>query len=333
LPEFVEIPESAQEPKPLFPDLPGFPLVREVREWVSKNPTYKWRGHTHTMPNKTDLVEFVGMFEMPMGTEAPCPCCTPNHTKFRLGVIGWFPETQLVRLMGRYCFRRLNPEGYELAVRRLEERQGRASTIAYLTANLHKKADAKRSAELVLGLADHLDDLQDQLGERVRQKLGIDLWQAVRDGGQLKLVTETARGAFNTTYATVSGYRLIDPARKKLAPALRTAIKVLDSIPYFDITSSSDAERAKAARLFGKGLGLLREAFEDIDELRRFVSLQATATIRNWSLQENAPARIYIRREGQSIFIGRAADEAREIRLKPIIDAPVPSLPTIAMTS
>ena len=134
-------------------------------------------------------------------------------------------ETQCIRLMGRYCFRRLNPEGYELAFRRFEERQGRASTIAYLTANLHKKADAKRSAELALGLAEHLDDLQDQLGERVRQKLGIDLWQAVRDGGQLKLVTETARGAFNTTYATVSGYRLIDPARKKLAPALRTAIK------------------------------------------------------------------------------------------------------------
>jgi hypothetical protein len=63
LPEFVEIPERAQEPKPLFPDLPGFPLVREVREWVSKNPTYMWRGHTHTMPSKTDMVEFVGMFE------------------------------------------------------------------------------------------------------------------------------------------------------------------------------------------------------------------------------------------------------------------------------
>jgi hypothetical protein len=333
LAEFVDVPDSAREPKLLFPDLPEFPLVREIREWVSKNPTYMWRGHTHTMPGKTEPVEFVGMFEMPPGIEAPCPCCTPNHTKFRFGVVGWFPETGFVRLMGTHCFRRLNPEGYKLAVRRLEERQGRASTIAYLIANLHKKSEAKRSAELARDLAEHLDNLQDQLGERVRQKLGIDLWQAVRDAGELKLVTETARGAFNTTYATVSGYRLIDPARKKLAPRLLMAIRALDTIPHFDIPSASDAERSKAARLFGKGLNLLREAFEDIDDLRRFVSLQSTATIRNWSLQDGAPARIYIRRDGQSIFLGKSADDAREIRLKPVIDSPLPTLPAIAMTS
>ena len=56
-----------------------------------------------------------------------------------------------------------------------------------------------------LSILPNLDELQLQLGERVRQKLGIDLWQAVRDGGQLKLVTETARGTFNTTYGTVAG--------------------------------------------------------------------------------------------------------------------------------
>jgi hypothetical protein len=292
-----------------------------------------WRGHTHTMPGKTEPVEFVGMFEMPPGVEAPCPCCTPNHTKFRLGVVGWFPATGFIRLMGTHCFKRLNPEGYKLAVRRLEERQGRASTVAYLLANLYKKADAKQSAWLALPFAEHLDDLQDQLGERVRQKLGIDLWQAVRDGGQLKLAAGTGRSAVNTNYATVSGYRLVDPARKKLAPSLRTAIKAFDSIPHFDIPSASDAERSAAARLFSKGLNLLREVLEDIDDLRRFVSVQSTATIRNWSLQDNAPARIYMRREGQSIFIGEAEDQAREIRLKPVVDAAIPSLPVIITTS
>jgi hypothetical protein len=333
LAEFIDVPDSAREPKPLFPDLPGFALVREVREWVSTNPTYMWRGHTHTMPGKTEPVEFVGMFEMPRGVEAPCPCCTPNHTKFRFGVVGWFPETGFIRLMGTHCFRRLNPEGFELAVRRLEERQGRASTIAFLLANLHKKGDAKRAAWLALPLAEHLDDLQYQLGERVRQMLGIDLWQAVRDGGQLKLAAGTGRSAVNTNYATVSGYRLVDPARKKLTPRLEAALKAFDAIPHFDIPTANDAERSNAARLFGKGLNLLREALEDIDELRRFVSVQSTATIRNWSLQDNAPAQIYMRREGQSVFIGETEDQAREIRLKPVVDAPIPSLPVIVTTS
>jgi hypothetical protein len=333
LAEFVDVPDSAREPKPLFPDLPGFALVREVREWILKNPTYLWRGHTHTMPGKTEPVEFVGMFEMLPGALAPCPCCTPHYTKFRFGVVGWFPETGFIRLMGTHCFRRLNPEGYKLAERRLEERQGRASTVAYLVANLHKKAEAKQTAWLAMPFAEHLDTLQDLLGERIRQKLGIDLWQAVRDGGQLKLAVGTGRSAVNANYATVSGYRLVDPARKKLAPSLRTAIKAFDAIPHFDIPSASDAERAAAAKLFGKGLSLLREVLGDIDDLRRFVSVLSTATIRNWSLQENAPARIYIRREGLKILIGETAEQAREIRLKPVIDAPIPSPPDIVTTS
>jgi hypothetical protein len=319
-------------PKPIFPELPDFSLVREVREWVLKNQTFDWRGHTHTEPAKTEPVEFVGMFEMPLGVEAPCPCCTPNHTKFRQGVIGWFPETQCIRLMGRHCFRRLNPEGYNTAIRRLEERQGRAATIGFLTANLHKKAEAKHAAEEAMALAQHLDDLQEQLGEKVRNVLGVDLWQAVRDGGQLKLETETQQGAFNTVYATVSGYRLIDPARKKLVPALHAAIKAFDAIGYFDVKVATDAERTNAARLFSRGLGIIRETFEDIMEFRQFLSVQTTATIRNWAQQENAPARLYIRREGLSILVGRSVEKAREIRLKPVVDVPVPLLPSITTT-
>lgn len=330
--ELIDIPESARVPKPLFPELPDFSLVREVREWVLKNQTFDWHGHTHTEPAKTEPVEFVGMFEMPLGVEAPCPCCTPNHTKFRQGVIGWFPETQCIRLMGRHCFRRLNPEGYNTAIHRLEERQGRAASIAFLTANLHKKDEAKRAAETAIPLAQHLDDLQEQLGERVRNVLGVDLWQAVRDGGQLKLATGTERGTFNTIYATVSGYRLIDPARKKLVPALLAAIKAFDAIGYFDVKAANDAERAKAARLFSRGLSILRETFEDIMDFRRFVSIQSTATIRNWAQQENAPGRLYIRRDGLNIFIGRSDKEAKEIRLKSVVDLSVPPLPSITTT-
>lgn len=183
-----------------------------------------------------------------------------------------------------------------------------------------------------MALAQHLDDLQEQLGEKVRNVLGVDLWQAVRDGGQLKLETETQQGAFNTVYATVSGYRLIDPARKKLVPALHAAIKAFDAIGYFDVKVATDAERTNAARLFSRGLGIIRETFEDIMEFRQFLSVQTIATIRNWAQQENAPARLYIRREGLSILVGRSVEKAREIRLKPVVDVPVPLLPSITTT-
>jgi hypothetical protein len=85
--------------------------------------------------------------------------------------------------MGEHCFKSLNPEGYERARQRMDERQGRRATVAYLTANLHKKDDARRAIGAVMPLAEHLDDLQMILGERLRIKLGIDLWQHLRDGG------------------------------------------------------------------------------------------------------------------------------------------------------
>jgi hypothetical protein len=79
-------------------------------------------------------------------------------------------------------------------------------------------------------LAEHLDDLQMILGERLRTKLGINLWQHLREGGNLKVATETRQGTFNTTYAFVAGYRLVDPSRKKLVPTLQTALRVFEKI-------------------------------------------------------------------------------------------------------
>jgi hypothetical protein len=333
--EFVEIPEAAKIPKPLFQELPSFALVREVQQWVNEgNATYNWRGHTHTTPDVSDPVEFIGLFTLPKGTEAPCPCCTPNHTKFGKGVVGWFEKSHCIRLMGEHCFKRLNPEGYERARQRMDERQGRRSTIAYLIANLHKKDDARRAIEIAMPLAEHLDDLQMILGERLRIKLGIDLWQHLRDGGNLKVTTETRQGAFNTSYAFVAGYRLVDPARKKLVPTLQTAIRTFDKIGLpAGIISGSDREREAASRLFGHGLRLARDMFFDLADLRELVSISSTATIRNWSIQPGAAASIYIRRiDDLNLLVGKTEEAAARITLRPAISMIIPSLPEISLT-
>jgi hypothetical protein len=319
----------------MFPELPSFALVREVQQWVGDgNASYNWRGHTHTTPDIDDPVEFIGLFTLPKGVEAPCPCCTPNHTKFGKGVVGWFEKSHCIRLMGEHCFKRLNPEGYERARQRMEERQGRRATIAYLTANLHKKDDARRAIEAAMPLAEHLDDLQMILGERLRIKFGIDLWQHLRDGGNLKVVTETAQGAFNTSYAFVTGYRLIDPARNKLVPTLQTAIRTFEKIGTpASIISGSDREREAASRLFGRGLRLARDMFFDLADLREFVSIASTATIRNWSKQRGAAASIYMRRaDDLNLLIGKTEETAGRIALRPAIGMIIPSLPEISLT-
>lgn len=297
-------------------------------------PTYSWRGHTHTPPELDDPVEFIGLFTLPKGTEAPCPCCTPNHTKFGKGVVGWFEKSQCIRLMGEHCFKRLNPDGYERARRRMEERQGRRSTVAYLTANLHKKDAAKHAIYAVMPLAEHLDDLQIILGERLRSVLGINLWQHLREGGNLKVSTETRQGSFNTSYAFVAGYRLVDPARKKLAPTLLTAARTLEKIGVpASIISGSDSEREAASRLFSRGLQLIRDTFYDLADVRELVSISSTATIRNWSMQPGAAAEIYMRRVDElCLMIGKTEETAQRVALRPAIGLAIPALPEISIT-
>ncbi|MBP1299964.1 hypothetical protein [Bradyrhizobium elkanii] len=334
MPDPIDIPDEAFLAKPLFSDFPGADIVTEVREWVKGNPPWAWRGHTHAEPTVDEAFEirYVADFQLPKGTESPCPCCTPRHPKFGIGFIAWFPRSACIRLMGRDCFRTLNPEGHDFAVRELDERQRREATIAYLTQNIEKRHAAIAALEQSLPLARQVDSLQEQLGESLRPAIGIDLWQQLRDGGQLKVVEETARGPIFVPYATVEGYALIDPSRKRTEPSVNTAIRHLKNIDLAsDVADASDTEREAAAKAFQRGMVVGREVLDVIADCRRFVSVLSFATLRNWGNQDNAPARLYARRDGHELYIGRSEDSVRRITLDACIDLSVPVLPQIAV--
>jgi hypothetical protein len=220
LPDPIDIPAEAFLAKPLFPDFPGAEIVAEVREWLKGNPPWAWRGHTRAEPSADEALEirYVADFPLPKGTESPCPCCTPRHPKFGIGFITWFPRSACIRLMGRDCFRTLNPEGHDFAVQELDERQRREATIAYIG----KRFAAIEALERSLPLGQQVDALQELFGESLRRAIGVDLWQYVRHGGQLKLEQETPRGPIFVPYAIVEGHALIDPARKRIEPSINT---------------------------------------------------------------------------------------------------------------
>ncbi|SPP93040.1 hypothetical protein [Bradyrhizobium vignae] len=232
--------------------------------------------------------------------------------------------------MGRDCFRTLKPEGHEFAVRELDERQRREATIAYLRQNIEKRHAAIKLLEQSLPLARQVDSLQQQQGDSLRPAIGIDLWQHVRDGGQLKVVEETARGPIFVPYATVEGYTLIDSARKRTEPSVNTVIRHLKGIDLAsDVANASDDQREAAARAFQRGMMVGREVLDVVADCRRFVSVLSLATLRNWGNQDNAPARLCARREGHELYIGRREDSVRRITLDACIDLSVPVLPEI----
>jgi len=324
------IPPAALLAKPFFQDLPAWRIVEEVRAWVRDgNPTFTWYGHSHTMPRQGEPVDYIGDFKLPKGSEAPCPCCTPETPKFNLGLVAWFPESKLVRLMGRHCFRRLNPKGHETAYRNLRDRQKGRATLDYLLNNLPKRSQAQAAIERALPIAQHLDDLQDILGYKLRAVLRINLWQVLRDG--LKVATGIANKEFLTDYANVEGLRLIDPARKKIRASLETAARGLADLDIpTDLSLASEAERSVLARKYGRALSIARDAFSEIEQCKLFLSVQNTATIRAWGALPEATVRLYIRRKGRSLMIGETEEEARNIALDAAIDSPMPQLPEIS---
>jgi hypothetical protein len=327
-----DIPASARVLKPIFPELPRWEIVEEVRAWVrSGNPTFTWRGHTHTSPERGEPIEYVGEFRLAKGTEAPCPCCTPETPKFNVGLVAWFPRTKLVRLMGQHCFRRLNPEGHRTAYENLQERQRRKATIDYLINNLPKKPEAESAIERAIPIARHLDDLHDILGPKLKGLMGIDLWQILRDG--LKVVTtDTSGRQFLTDYARIEGRKLIDPAHKKIRPSLETALRGLKGLQLpADLEPVTDAERESIARKFRRAIAIARDTFSSIDECRRFVSIQNTATVRSWGALPHATASLYLRRDGRTLLVGTTEEDARSISLDAAIDSVMPRLPDVSL--
>lgn len=328
----IDIPDSARRPKPDFPTLPDRTIVEEIRQWIRDgNPTYMWRGHTHTLPPLGAAVEYAGDIQLQKGEEAPCPCCTPEHPKFNVGLIAWFPETQLVRIMGQHCFRRINPEGHAAAFRDLQERIRRQGAIKYLLNNLPKRSEARSALQRALPIAGHLDDLQDILGAKLVRTVGIDLWQQVREGS-LNIVSGPSGRQFSTRYATIAGFRLIDPGRQKICPRIENAAKKLDNIEIpNDIQTADDPERDKAARQFSRAMKLAQTAFIDIDDCRQFLTPLNIATIRTWGSRLDATEQIYMRRDGLTLWIGKTEDDPRPIILDGSLDVPTPRLPEIVI--
>jgi hypothetical protein len=327
--ERLEIPAHCFDSKPLFADAPGRDVVDEVRVWVKTNPVYLWRGHTHSKPDAVEAgqIRYINDFVLPKGVESPCPCCTPYHAKFGKGYIAWFPLTGNLRLMGQDCFRTLNPEGHDFAVSELEERIKQESEQQFLLSNLGKIPAIISGIRAAEPIAEYLDDLRDILGARLQMRTGINLWSLVRSGS-LNLVVETAEGATASYYATVAGVGLLDPARRRYARALAMAKAAIGAINLpFDPLRASDADRSVAAKLMTRGTKYAHDTLSAMAQGRLFVSVLNTATLRNWAAQENAPARLYIRRDGLQLQVGVNEKEVQCIPLNPVIEQSIPRLP------
>ena len=353
--EAIEIPPEAREPKPWFKERPGTETVREIKEFVTKTgKPYLWRGHTHTKPPQNAPVEYRGEFDLPESCKvrmrwAPCPCCCPEHPKYRFdGKIAWFPEEAVIRLIGHDCFKTLNPEGHEQALSALRVEQQRERDTHYLITNLPIVPQMLRVVGAAIPVATAIDVFRADLRAKLEKTLQLKLWPHMRDG-QLRVqvrrreVRKHRDGSEQIyevddfeTFAHLDGYDLLNPRLQRFLPRLNTISERLSEILFDDpeaaIATLADDERQKIAKTLGYNLDRIRNTFNEMDAVRRFVSPATVATLRRWGAHDGSPITLHVERAGDNFYIGKRKEEQLRVEVTSEIDASLPEPPSLGQS-
>jgi hypothetical protein len=353
--QFVEIPDIARAAKPMFTEQPGAEIVQEIRDWVkSGNPSWAWRGHTHTKPAQDSVVVYINDFQLPKGRLTPCPCCWPSHEKFRGGMIGWFPGESVIRLIGPGCFASINKEGHEAALRELRGRQHLAASIIFLGNNRDAIPVAIARLARAHAVAEHIDSLQEFFASAERRTTAVpDLWQHIRNEGALHVVDreliidnrpsrndddeDDAKDRYrmvDRVLTRVDGYRLIDPLRKPLATRLDSARRRLAAIRIPDLDDEADhVTLGKLVSGISRAVRDGQDAIGELNDVVRFLTPTSLASIRTWGSHKTAPLRYYINRDGDSLLVGQTAGRTRRIDLPSDVGRQVSNIPDLTIES
>lgn len=294
-------------------------IVEQIKSYIEAVGTpHLWPGHTHTRPPEGARIEYLDEYDLPITMHkdkrlwAPCPCCSPSRGKYyKGGKIGWFPDEGVIRNMGPDCFAALDKEGHMRALAQLRKEQETQKAITSLLANLPKAPAALKIFEKALPVVQAVDDLRTDLRKQLPLVLKVNLWKHISDG---KLLLN------NKVFATIAGYKMLDPNEPRLASGLKTAIDTLRNIqPGADhkatIAAMPEADREKTARAIGRSLNRAAEIFREVHDIREFVSTTTIATLRNWGRQEGCPIRIYAMLDNYSLYFGRKEHEQHRFEI------------------
>jgi hypothetical protein len=352
----IDIPESAREPKPWFPDEPTDELVAEIKAFVKGTGTpYLWRGHTHTKPEKGALIRYKGEFDLPASHSgqknrvrwSPCPCCKQRTPWFyKDGKIAWFPEDRLIRLIGPDCFKAINAQGHKEAEELFRAEQERKNTERFLLNHIGLVPEIIRAAEENLTIIKEVDRMRAVLSRNVPRLIGFDLWQHIRADGVLKLeVTRTERRVDRggnerevtvqdfERYGPIQGGEMLRPDPRPMASRVEKQIELLKPINFSAayVGRMNPDERKAAVKRF-KAVGVLADLFSEAEVVRRFLSPISLGSLNGWGKTDNAPTRMYIAlsSDHMQLKIGKTPDSTTSIAFRPHFFDTLRALPEIA---
>jgi hypothetical protein len=335
----LDIPDECFDPKPYYRTRAAAEAVLpEIRAHIKKTgEPHSWRHHTHSKPTRGARIVYIGQFDLPHSHQAPdrhapCPCCSPRAPKYsRKGMIAWFPDEHVIRMIGPECFATLNPEGHWEAVEQFSREEADRRTISYLVNNLHLGVPAREVILRAVPTLEAIDHVHAALQQRMAEILHLDLWRYV-SRGSLEVHVEGRRMKRNRggvqeveTFLDIQvlhdfpGFRMFSPKTSRLASRIGGFAKRLSLIDFGDevqerVRAMTREEQAKAARILAKGISSAAGIFEEADEIRRGFSSMSIANLKGWTRHKGCPVRLFVAGDESNFYIG--LDEHHELRIE-----------------
>lgn len=330
----LDIPESAFRVKSDYKERPSREIVGLIKEFIDRFGTpHLWWGHTHTKPEGGSRVTFLAKYGLPKNHHrrekwAPCPCCSPRHPKyFRHGLVAWFPDEGVIRCVGDQCYKKMDPAGYDLAMKQLNAEIESERNTEYLLARIPLIPQFLRTIDANMPTVVAIDAMRNRLVGLLDRTLAIDLWPHINSGVLQKLVflEEIRRGRSGieevhvvpqyVDYGSVPGHIALKPGRSTLSSRLDARRKNLSVIDFGSETATrivamTEPEKQSVAKILSWAHKEANRLIAEALLVRRFFHQDSLATVNGWAQHENCPVGIHFILTNDGLGVGRFKDDA-----------------------
>lgn len=294
----VDIPPSALVVKAKFWTEPDRAKVKEIAQYIIET------GEAHTHPDVTYgpiskdsdvryLEEFslAERFQYDEDHWCVCAVCPHDLPQFKNdGVICWLPKEGTIKVAGRDCFKRLNPEMHRKAQAHYQARKKSRSDEAYLLSRLYHVPVLLGDLDHDIKVAKSFENVRAAFHSALRQH-GLTELAKHTSYGKLKLDRRGRKGITGKDdYAFIEGAIFLSNTGGGFSSMLtrsRQALAKLDFGAMWEhaIYAMGDKEKAHNATMFGGAMTSWKRAVEDLERMRAFIRPSTGRALERWSLE------------------------------------------------
>jgi hypothetical protein len=253
-------------------------------------------------------------------------------------MIAWFPNEGVIRLIGRHCYRRLNPEGHRRAELQYREEQEAQSLRRHLLTNIPKIGRTLVIIEQAALVATAVEQVHARLREGLR-RADVALWPEVRDDGKLKVQTVRQRDGSERVisvpdskdFRRVHGYGMLAPELMPMVASLRDCAARLRPYDFghtweAKVGAMNDERAREAADVLNASMTKAKDLIRRVEDLRQFVEPVNINALKNWGTQSGCPIKVHFSLHHNRISVGRHADRSEFVDVPPAIFLHIPPL-------